>query len=149
MRNRPGEQVPIAGEAAYFVHLHLTSARQIRPSHKDQHWIYEVEGKPRPMLVICEPKKERGELWFLALPITSSPAEESAPNRKNYQRIGDCLREGTDSFVELIVCKLPERLLHRQDDESPIMQPCRREEVQNAVKVLTNLALSRRVPFMG
>lgn len=95
MTEQESTRLPNEGEAAYFVHLHLTTVRPKGPHpHRHGEWVYEANGKPRPMLVIrALPKRDRGARWFLALPITS----KARPERDNMlESIGTCLSESTE-----------------------------------------------------
>lgn len=141
MTDRALSRLPNEGEAAYFVHLHLTTLEQCKadkPNHKGE-WVYKVKGKPRPMLVIrADPKRDRGSRWYLTLPITSKNRDERG---KMLEPIGNCLDESIQDFVEMQIYKVPANMLHRENGKSPIIKPCDRLSFSNAVRVVTHKAL--------
>lgn len=136
-------QLPNEGDAANFMHLHVSTAvAKGKHPHKEGHWIIEVEGKSRPMLIIrLLPKRERGKKWYLALPITSKGKDESGKTRDNVEDIGNCLNATTQSYVELEIHKYPENLLHSGDQNSPMITPCDKDAFRNFFRIVSHKAL--------
>jgi hypothetical protein len=137
------KDLPREGEAAYFVHLHLDTAKQgtMRPLTPDV-YLYQVEGKPRPMLVIRQlPGRERGRRWFLTLPITSKGRREDGSVLSNVQPIGNCIDVDKQSYVKLEVHRLPENLLNRKDGGQLVVKPCDPMGFRNAVRIVSHKML--------
>jgi hypothetical protein len=137
------EDLPKAGDVARFVHLHLDTAERMsdRPSMPGAYY-YRLEGKPRPMLVLCRlPQREYGRRWFLVLPITS----KNHGNRGMVLPISDCIESGRPSYI---MCKalsrLPENLLHRKDGENWVIRTLDKLTSANLVKILNHLNLGWR-----
>ena len=85
-----------------FNHLHLNTLTRVgRHSQIDDHWIYRVEGKVRPMLVWKVEPKERGNHWFRVIPFTTKP---------NGIRIGPVLPSKGVSYA-LPSERLPENMM--------------------------------------
>jgi len=131
------------GDAAYFMHLHLHTV-VIRGKHqyREGHWVLELEGKPRPMLIVrCLPKKERGRSWYVAVPITTKGLDEAGQLRKNHERIGNCLESSKESFILLEPQKYPDNLLHCHEPGAPKLTPCDPIGFANAVKIVSHRLL--------
>ena len=145
--------MPCAGDVAYFVKLHLDTAVKKGPhAHREDHRVYEVEGKPRPMLVMqLLTKRCRGRRQFLVLPITSQGHDEKGTRRSDVKPIGRCIDDEHDSFVEMERWLLPENLLHAPDGKSPMKKPCEPFAVQNVQKIMNVIALGggSQVAFRG
>lgn len=142
-----GRKAPAAGEVAYFVHLHLdTACRHADHPHKSDQGIYQVDGKPRPMLVLHEYSSvKRKRRWFLVLPITSKGRDAKDRPRTDVEPIGDCINENRESFVEMSPEQLPENMLYVRSGHHPVVAPCNPLAFANAVKVLERKVLQRRV----
>ena len=132
---------PKATETAEFIHLHLDTVEVNgpHPTHPNE-YIYQVAGKPRPMLVLSRLKDERGQVLFLVLPITKQ-GYVNGKLRDRVQPIGDCITAGVQSFVLTEPCRLPANMLHCSHGQSPIYRPCNRLAYFNAVKAIQDLVL--------
>ena len=143
--DHPPELPPIPAErdVAEFMKLHLDTAEQ-RGEHpyNTNEYVYSVDGKPRPMLVIrVFPKRERERRWFLVLPITKKGCDAKGNRRTEFVAIGKLSESGPDSYVEMAPQKLPENLLHRRHGRTRIESPCDRIAFDGAVKQLIILLL--------
>ena len=151
--NSHATRLPKEGEAAYFMHLHLGTVdltTKRKHAHKEDHWIMQVEGKARPMLVIRSlPKSERGRTWFWALPITKSGTDGFGKIRDNVQYIGNCLNNDVESFVELEIHEYPENLLHCGDGSSPLLTPCNVLAFRSAFSIVIHKVQGGRPPVRG
>ncbi len=130
--------LPSEGDVAYFVHLHLDTAA-VKGAHPRQTatWVYHVEGKPRPMLVLtCLKQCDRGRRWFLVLPITTKGYDGKGRRRSDVEPIGRCIDPDRDSFVRVEPCRLPENLLFCGNGGSAIVRSCDPLGVGNALKIL-------------
>lgn len=137
------KDLPREGDAAYFVHLHLDTAKQesMRPLTPDV-YLYQVEGKPRPMLVIRQLRgRERGRRWFLTLPITSKGRREDGSVLSNVQPIGNCIDVDKQSYVKLELYRLPENLLNRKERGQLVVKPCDPMGFHNAVRIVSHKML--------
>lgn len=150
MNSHPTHQ-PKEGDVATFMHLHLSTAtKKGKHPHREGHWVVEVEGKARPMLIIrALPNKDRGRWWFLAMPITSKGKDESGRTRRNVESIGNCLETTRESFVELEVRKYPENLLHFEQGGSPLITPCDQDAFRNFFRIVSHKALRGQLPTIG
>ena len=145
--SREDRSIPKEGDVAYFVKLHLDTL-QMTGTHpsRQNHRLYSLEGKSRPMLVVrLLPERERGRRWLLVLPITSKGLDTLGNRKDGLQPIGNCLDSSCDSFVELNVCKLPENMICRKNDgQLHRLTPCDPTSFANAVKVLTHKLMKSR-----
>ena len=130
-------ETPKAGQVAYFVHLHLDTARDIgdHPVHQNER-VYHVDGKARPMLVLAELKRERGRRWFKVLRITSKGLDAHGNPKIGHQLIGDCIGPEIGSFVVLELQRLPDNLLHAMNGRSAIVAPCHQFAFDQAWKII-------------
>ena len=124
---RDGE-FPTSGEVAYFMKLHLdTAVRKDRIPHQNGEWIYSVDAKRRPMIVLRHlRRKNRGVHWFLALPTTTKEQDFGV------LYIGKCIEAGKDTFVEMWPQLVPSTLL----DGGPTVKPCDEFAFMNALKII-------------
>jgi len=142
--NNAGQVLPDGGQLAYFVKLHLDTARRRERACKDGEWQYIVEGKPRPWLVLTRlpsKKPSRGRRWFLALPITSKGLDENGDVKEGFQPMNKCIDGDRESFVELKPQDLPENLLHAKDGQSAVGTPCNPLEFGNVVRIALHRCL--------
>ena len=95
-----------AGDVRSFVKLHLDSAREKRERLINGNWLYEVEGKARPMVVLAAPQIRNGRRWYLVVPLHSKPSRDCIP-------LANFLGPTKQSFADLTDgCPLlPENLL--------------------------------------
>lgn len=135
--------LPVGGQVAYFVQLHLETAQEReKHPHLQRVRVYSVDGKARPMLVLTQlSKPARGRRWFLVLPITSKGQDARGRTRTDVQRIGNCLDPERPSFVKLEPVRLPDNLLSSGCGQTPVVQPCDPQAFGNAVKVLMHCVL--------
>ena len=135
-----GDELPNEREVAYFVHLHLdTVTEQARHSEMEDVWIYSVQGKPRPMLVLRRlPERKRGRRMLLVVPITSQGLDSQRKLLPDHEPIGDCLDRGKPSYLKLQLQRLPENLVHRQAGKSSIKQPCDPFAFGHVIKTIEN-----------
>ena len=137
--SRADSSIPKEGDVAYFVKLHLDTLQMTgtHPSRPD-HWLYSLEGKSRPMLVIrLLPERVRGRRWFRVLPITSKGSDGNGKQKNGVEPIGNCLDPAVLSFVELEPQVLPENMICRKSDgQLDRVTPCDPSSFANAVKVL-------------
>ena len=133
----PVPALPRAGQVAYFVHLHLDTARD-DGAHPVLHneRVYRVDGKARPMLVLTELKPERGRRWLLAVPITSKGIDAKGNLKPDHIRMDRCLSADMESFAMLPPQRLPDNLLC-----GTAMRAADPFAFQNAVKVIERMKL--------
>ncbi|MEI8376250.1 MAG: hypothetical protein WCJ35_25800 [Planctomycetota bacterium] len=132
---------PKAEEIAEFVHLHLDTVAVNGPHPKHEgEYIYQVEGKPRPMLVLSRLDEERGQVFFLVLPITKV-GYVNGKLRKRVEPIGDCITPGVQSYVLTEPCRLPANMLHCAPGQSPIRRLRNRFAFLHAIKKVQDRVL--------
>jgi hypothetical protein len=143
--------LPTDGDVANCVFLHLdTVARMDKHALHGGEWLYEVAGKPRPMLILQRRAKQyRGRTWFLALPITTKGRDEKGQVREGMQWIGKCLDGQQDSYVRMEVREIPDNLLHYERGGSALVSPCDYCAFQNAVRVIMHKALHGQLARKG
>jgi len=99
-----------AGQVAQFVFLHKDTARRV--GNVDQEtFVYEVNAKSRPMLVLARSRVEHGGRVYPVAPITSRGCKPDGTVKRNHRFIGDCIERGKMSYVKLEVEYYPECLL--------------------------------------
>ena len=130
------------GTVAYFVHLHLDTAKQIaKHAHREQHWVYEVEGKPRPMLILSKPRSERGQHWYRVSPLTTKGLNEQGACKPRHVRIGTLCNQDSESYVIAEVYNVPENLVHLVHGRSPVIGTIDRLAFGNILKIVQNVLL--------
>lgn len=95
------------GDVVYFCDLHLDTARRVsvRPIYRDFH-VYEVRGKPRPMLILYEIGENEGRAKFFRVLKLSTKISEFK-KKLGYRRIGPIL-DKRDSYADRTPYCLPE-----------------------------------------
>ncbi len=136
-------QLPKEMDIAYFVHLHLdTTEPSSDRSHKQDHFVYCVEGKPRPMLVLRVLPDHRGRRWFRVLPITSKGKDANERLKNGVFFVGKLPGNERDSYITADdLRKLPENMVHRAKDRSPIIHSMDRLEFDNVVRIAASLSM--------
>ena len=145
--NRVDRNIPNEGEVAYFVKLHLDTLQLTGPHPVVQeHCLYSLEGKSRPMLVLMVlPERERGRRWLLVLPITSKGLDARGNRKSGLEPIGNCLESSRESFVETNVQKLPENMVCRTSNgQIHRVAPCDPQSFANAIKVVAWKAMKSK-----
>ena len=140
-------ELPDGFQVAYFVDLHLDTVEGTGPHpHCEGTWTYRSEGKPRPMFVLAAPKqRRRGRRWFTVLPITTKGPDEHNAVGPALLRIGDCIAEGKHSFLRLEPKRMPENMLHRVENRSPICKPCDELGFRNVITLVRDWAMKRTI----
>lgn len=131
-------RLPRDREVAQFVCLHLNTVkvRERHPQKKD-HWLYSVEGKPRPMIVLRRlPHTERGRTRFVVLPVTKSGLDERGRVKDGYAAIGNCIDSSFNSFVKVEQQILPDNMLDSSIGDGGIIGVCDPLGFSNAIKML-------------
>lgn len=121
-------RLPGDGEVAEFFYLHLNTARNVGPhEHIEKTFVFSVDGKARPMLVMrALRKKNRDRHWFLVLPITSKRMDGSDKPRKDIVWLGKLLVESSgrdgpnESGVICEVNRLPDNLMGPNYERRPV-----------------------------
>ena len=124
-------------DVAYLVKLHLDTVclKAPHPSRQDE-FIYEVEGKPRPMLIIrVLPKRDRGVHWVLAVALTTSCPRA---RKDQLRRIGNCVNEKVVSYVETEVHKLPETMRPNDANGSAVIKRLDRYAFDHVIKIISH-----------
>jgi len=99
------------GDIIYFVHLHLDRVRKLRKAENYRNtYVYEVEGKARPMIILDELRGEQdGVTWFRVLKLSRGRSPQK--QRPGHRRIGPLLEDGIDSFVDCHPHSYPDNLI--------------------------------------
>jgi hypothetical protein len=103
-------QVLQEGDVVFIHCLHLDQARKLNEQRNFRNnYLYEVEGKPRPMIILGElPERRAGLKWFRVLKLSRGNPDK---RRLGYKRIGAVLGDLTESFVDCYPDRYPENML--------------------------------------
>jgi hypothetical protein len=99
------------GDVIYFHDLHLDSARRVseRPTCRNTYF-YQVEGKPRPMIILDDIEENRdGVRWFRVVKLSTNISEWK--RKRGYVWIGPIVDQGTQSYADRTPCWIPENLV--------------------------------------
>jgi hypothetical protein len=105
--------------------------------NKNGHRMFQVEGKPRPMLVIQEVPARNGKRRYQVLPITSKKRED----QKHLIPIGNIIDPDTASFIDKEIQVLPENMISREAGKNPIIRSCDKGDFLNIMRIVQNAAL--------
>jgi hypothetical protein len=109
--NTPREgQTLRAGDVVYFCDFHLNTARSVsdKPVYANT-YVYEVHGKPRPMLVLDEIGEDKsGTKFFRVLKLSTKTSEFK--HKLGYRHIGPILDDRASYADQTPYC-LPENLV--------------------------------------
>lgn len=131
MNNRNAAPLLRAGQIVYFVHLHLDTVRHARPhDFRENHLVFEVEGKARPMLVWkCEGEK-RGHRWYRVFPMTRQKL-----NKRGFQvPFGD-------EYINLDPRSIPDNMLYCEGSRSPVVKSLDPQSFGCILKIMSQFGL--------
>ncbi|MBW3596871.1 MAG: hypothetical protein KY475_06290 [Planctomycetes bacterium] len=142
MSRRFASQPLPPGSIAYFMYLHLNTARWVRRAEKKGHDVYDVEAKARPVLVLDEQViYEHGAKWYRVLRVTSTkPIDSRGKLRRGYEFFGPYVDPEKVSYIFCYPEWYPENLVY--PDGGPTKQ-LDRMVYDNLIKVITAKALRR------
>lgn len=128
-------------QVAYFFHLHLDTCAKFRPHPNpskaaDQHYVCEVEAKPRPMLVWdVEPEKERGCQWYRLLRFTTKGRDAKGEVPSHLTAVGKLL-DGKETYIDSRPSWYPATMVVSDPELQRAHKSIDRLTLGNVVKIL-------------
>ena len=111
MTSQASDNTPNERDVANFLHLHLDTVRLINNyPNQEGHWICEVEGKYRPMLIWRKLRQIGGDK-YLVFPLTSLGLDKHNRSIEGRYRIGRLPNLDRVSYVKAETHSLPSNLL--------------------------------------
>lgn len=143
MTNNSNLRLPEERDIVYCVHLHLNTVTPVEKlSDKEDHWIYRVEGKARPMLVVRVENSKPGRRLFRVIPITSQGLKEDGQLKPGHVRIGRLQGYECNSFANVGDPQtLPENMLANSKGQNRIVDTIDPLGFDNLLKIITRLRL--------
>lgn len=134
---------------AYFMELHPNSAVcHARHEFKANHWVYRVEAKARPMLILGVGRYDRGCRWYRVLRITTKGYDGQGQRKPQLMSIGKLLDGDSVSFVDVeSVLQLPDNLVHARDGGNSVLTILGREDFDHIVRTVGDRLLRLNGPI--
>lgn len=122
---------------AYFMDLHLNSAVcHGRHEFKPDHWVYRLDAKARPMLVVRSGRNDRGCRWYHVLRITTKGCDAQGRRKPQLVSIGKLIDGDAASFVDIEShLLLPDTLIHVVDGKDSVVKTLDRDDFDNIVRM--------------
>ena len=135
------------GDFAYFVDLDLKTVTRTGPHpHREKVWVYRVEGKAHPMLVVSiDRNREPGRSWYIVLPVTTKGLDRRGNVKPKMFRIGGCVDEDKESFLRLERYRYPENMLDCDSEHSPVSKQCDPEAYGHILKIVSHMKLGMKI----
>ncbi len=132
------------GEIAFFFDLWPNTAKQKGPHPtKQRTFVFEIEGKARPMLVLDRLDRQYDTRWYRVLRITTKPNRGDGRRREECYRLGRCVNPDKESYVVLEPLVHPETLLQGESVSHAPIKPLDRVVFDNVFRILTDRLLRR------